>query len=218
MGEYRFSILLNTSHLRPKHFPRGSDISVYLCEIGSKSHFPTFTKGSYETCMADKKFNGSLGNSFGVVKDKIGAFEVFEVVTHDPGNETLQFLHVQRTRNIGLRWARHGPAEEQTAVLRLEAPAARPPPLAAPSATLLPSWPTVSRTHNSAPKAFTVPQLSPMLAELTPEGTSESIYLKTTNGIDNRCPGWSSGACLHGGRWRPLTSQLSLRSGVSLPQ
>lgn len=74
--------------------------STYLCKISSKSHFPAFTKRSYETGIADKKFNCSLGNSFSVVKDKIQALEVFKVVTHNPGNETLELLHVQRTRDI----------------------------------------------------------------------------------------------------------------------
>lgn len=60
--------------------------------------------------MADEQLDGPLSDSLCVLKDKVHALEVTEVIRHHSGDEALQLLHVQRAWDIRLIGAGNRPA------------------------------------------------------------------------------------------------------------
>lgn len=52
--------------------------------------------------MAHEEFHGPPSNPLRAVKDEVNALEVAEVIGHHPGDEALQLLHVEGTRDVWL--------------------------------------------------------------------------------------------------------------------
>lgn len=81
-----------------------------LRKVSSQPHLAAFAQRAQEAAVADKQLDGPLSDSLCVLKDKVHALEVTEVIRHHSGDEALQLLHVQRARDIRLIGAGNRPA------------------------------------------------------------------------------------------------------------